>query len=313
MKRTKQTALTAAVFAAAIGISSAGSTDFAAAAAIAFSPESQQIAATVYGPPPISAFGDGNGDKNIDARDLTLLKRRLLTQERRTGEPRILHEHYSPNYTAAFNPKAMDFDQNGILNPGDVRELRNRLTGQQEPTAFFVRFLPVPYFSDEVPESDEEKDALLNRASELANESCYNVFITYRGSANPEIPSGQFGMALHSLQAIGFNLDFSAAPDPDNPNRTVGHATLLLQHRAEDDFGQLGILDEIPMPQTQQEGDIRLDLEYVTREILEDGTVKYYDKLEVEYNMLTGEVRIGTPIAQDAEISMPDFGVGWPF
>lgn len=310
MKRTKQTALTAAVFAAALGISQAGST---ASAAVDFSPESQQIAAVLYGPPPITAFGDGDGNKKVDARDLTLLKQRLLTQSSGTGEPLIRHEHYSPNYTVAFNPKAMDFDLNNILDPGDVRELRNRLTGQQEPTSVLVKFLPVPYFSDEVPESTEEKEALLARADALDDEYGYNIIIMNSGSANPEIPFGQFGQRLSILQAIRFKLDFSAAPDPDHPDCTVGKATVLMRRMSEDDYGMLGILDDISMPQDHQEGDIRFDLEYITRKVQEDGTVRYYDKMEVEYNVLTGEIRVSKPIPQDEEISMPDFGVGWPF
>ena len=304
MKHTKQTRLTAALFAAAMGASVCGNT-----ASAAFSPEDQRMAAVVYGPPPVT-FGDGDGNNLADARDLTLLKRRLLTKERNTGETRILHEHYSPNYMVDFNPKAMDLNQDDVLNPADVRMLRNRLTGQQTPTTFCVRILAVPYFADDIPEDAGERLKLLERASRLDAPYSYDVFIMYSDSANPEIPSGQYGMLLNFMQPLQIRLDCPALPDPDNPDRTTRKATVLLRRRPEpDDYSMLGDLDNISMPRTQQAGDILLDLEYLTRVVLADGSVRYYDKLEIEYNMLTGEVRIGNPIPQDAEFSEWDYRI----
>ena len=80
MKRTKQTMLTAAVFAAALGLSSSGT---AVSAALTFTPESQRTAAVLYGPP--TPRGDIDQNWYLDARDLTLMKRHALGEATLTG------------------------------------------------------------------------------------------------------------------------------------------------------------------------------------------------------------------------------------
>lgn len=300
MKRTKQTALTAAVFAAALGVSQTGST---VSAVTDFSPESQQTAAVLYGPPPITVYGDGDGNNITDARDLTLLKRRLIKEISRTKGTRILHEHYAPNYSAAFNPAAMDLDRNNFLDPADVRELRNRLTGQQEPTKFTAEVWPVPFFSDEKPESPAEQEALLAQASDPDTIACYDFYVLNSGSANAVLQTGGGYYEMHCLSPFTLELDFSAVPDQDDPLRTSMKAAVLLRA---DIYGLS--CEDGTMPQDQRDGDIRFDLDYITRKVQEDGTVRYYDKMQIEYNMLTGEIRIGSPAAQDELLTPPDFG-----
>ena len=114
MKHSGQTRLTAALFAAALGISATGST-------------------ILYGPPPNydpPETGDMNDDKVLDARDLTLMKQRLLRDE----------ESYSGT---------ADFNRDICCNGTDARALMQQLTGeaqseQRRPTGFTLYFRPVP-------------------------------------------------------------------------------------------------------------------------------------------------------------------------
>ena len=128
MKHTKQTRLTAALFAAAMSASVCGNT-----ASASFSPEDQRMAAILYGPPPNYEFpeaGDMNDDKVLDARDLSRIKQRLIRDE----------ESYS--FIADFTG---DVNCNGT----DARALMQYLTGEAQsehkrPTGFTLYFRPMP-------------------------------------------------------------------------------------------------------------------------------------------------------------------------
>ena len=157
MKRSKQAALTAAVFAAAIGSASAGST---ASALTAFSPESQQIAAVLYGPPPVQ--GDIDTNRKLDARDITMLKRHLMKTDSETGKTQIAHiAYYETDYQSNW-----DFDSDRVLDKSDVSSMINHLTGNALPVRFTAYVYPLAYLPDSTLTEDEQKK-LLRKADRL--------------------------------------------------------------------------------------------------------------------------------------------------
>ena len=311
MKHTIQTALTAAVFAASLGISSAGST---ASALTAFSPESQQTAAVLYGPAPIKSDLDYN--RMLDARDLTLLKRLLMTDNYpETDYPVFVRHLDATNEDYSFNA---DSNADNKILPSDVRMLRNELTGSTEPTSFHVTILPVPYLSSNQPESAEERQALREKAEALTErEYCaYSFFAGYYESMKMMHNAGeadlpQYGMITRLTldEPLEFELDYSRAIDDDYPQKTC-YATVFLQYLSEGTEFPVSIGNSVRMPKEQHENDIRFDFSYCTYKGWEDGSCRLFDKMLVEYDILTGETEVLQFLSPDQNITLPDSGSG---
>ena len=152
MKKTTKTALTAAIFAAALGVSAGSSLPAEAEMQRYLAATDQRTMQILYGPGPDynpHKTGDISDDLVLDARDLTLMKRDLLSS--------------SPPQMSAAN-RHYDFRSDSVINGTDARALMQYLTGAEEdsmhPVEFTVYFRPVPYLSDSVPESEAERKAL---------------------------------------------------------------------------------------------------------------------------------------------------------
>ena len=92
MKHNRKTALTAAVFAAAIGVSITGSIPAEAETAQYLAATDQRTMQILYGPGPNierEIDGDINADRVLDARDLTLMKQKLLSGDTRNYTPQF--------------------------------------------------------------------------------------------------------------------------------------------------------------------------------------------------------------------------------
>lgn len=312
MKRTKQTALTAAVFAAAIGISSAGST--ASAASIGFSPESQQTAAVLYGPPPVQIIkGDVNSDRVIDARDLTLMKR-ILTED-------------PDSHTEAFN-----FYQDSSFDVSDVRVLAQHLTGeyysaQKRPVELRVYFWLVPYFEDEAPETDEAQLKLVQEAKlrlerlRLDKMDSREIWPEIKLSAAAEAPHTAFDWQRHGpvfQSSFGAEYDYSFdyyalpyyfAPNefgdealPDAEYLSLQRAEISVTVPFEADFDPESADDQPVVPLTK--GYNGSFLTYIQRA---DGSEEYYDKILIEWNVNTGEIRIYDSLTPEQSIPEWEF------
>ena len=283
MKHSKRTALTAAVFAAALSMSSAAD---AASALTAFSPESQQISAVLYGPPPVS--GDMDDNRTLDARDLTLMKRFLLVWERDNSAVR-------PDWVRSYIE--MDEDIGGTSAP---RKLRNQLTGLQEPISFRILLNFVPYLSTEQPESDDVCQELMTRARELFNQTeiLYYPYVWNENGEDVFLDNRpwmyHWGVGADTVLPISF----TSLPDADNPERTTLHVSLYYRKLSPEEIGIFALSNpnhpysrrDVILPEREpQNDDFRLDLDLCARIVKEDGTVQLFDKCEVEYDVLTGK------------------------
>ena len=276
MKRTKQTMLTAAVFAAALGLSSSGT---AVSAALTFSPDSQRTAAVLYGPPPLR--GDIDENRYLDARDLTLMKRYHLMRRQDSS--------YQPDY---LYPYRMDGNME-IAGTSDVRMLRNRLTGSSDPVKFEIRVKWVPYLSTEVPDSEEERLALEKRAKEIADLDDH--YYAYAWNEKGEDVYLKIPAYFTYLQEndFYFPVSFTSVPDADHPERTTLHVQMYFRKLTEEEATLVSdsySRSDLELPDREPSAeDITIDLELCSRLEKEDGSVQLYDKCEVEYDVLTGK------------------------
>ena len=290
MKRTKQAQLTAALFAAALGISSAGSTVSAAdlASFAAFSPDGQRIAAVLYGPPPIS--GDVDGNRILDARDLTLMKRYMIAQREGTPLTRYEYAYY-----------AMDEYIGGTAN---TRTLLNMLTGMQEPVSFTFTIHWVPYLSTEVPETEEERLALKKQAEEQCNgvddlSFYYSTVQNDKGEDillwntlrldSPYVSDADYDMTKPPVS-------FTAVPDAEHPERTTIRAKIRLRLLSQEEYERVIKCYERSQVQLEDrepsDEDYEIEVEALSRIVKEDGTVQYFNTCEVEYDVLTGRILV---------------------
>lgn len=289
MKHSLKTALTAAVFAAALSISSA---ETEAAALIAFSPASQRIAAVLYGPQPI----DGDLDLNwvLDARDMTRMKRILLAQMEDSSDASVRIPPFFGEVTAGS---------------ADVRRLRNLLTGMNAPVEFDIRIRWVPYLSTEVPESAEERQALEAQAKEKQDADCsYYLLATNEKGENVNL---RWESALANYLSPNYDssniipVSFKETPDADHPERSTLHVRLDLYRLTEnEDFVDWSDFSAIDLTEREpNEGDIQLDLALCSRLVQRDGSVQVYDKCEVEYDILTGKVLVHESLTPEQQFS----------
>lgn len=289
MKHSMKTALTAAAFAAALSISSA---ETAAAAQIAFSPASQRAAAMLYGPPPVDYDMDENW--NLDARDMSRMKRILLEQMEESSDAR-----------ARFYP----YFGEDSAGSADVRRLRNLLTGMNAPVEFDIRIRWVPYLSTEVPESAEERQALEAQAKEKQDADCFYYFsATNEKGENVNLRCGSTlgNCVIPKYESSNIiPVSFKETPDADHPERTTLHVRLDLRRMTEYEEGMYlsdsSVLDLIK--REPNEGDIQLDLALCSRLVQRDGSVQVYDKCEVEYDILTGKVLVHESLTPEQQFS----------
>ena len=293
MKRTKQTALTAAVFAAALGISQAGST---ASAAVDFSPESQQIAAVLYGPPPL--VGDIDENRCIDARDLTLMKQYLLKLKQDSS--------YMPEKLYLYN---MD---DSLTGSADARILRNRITCMSEPVEYQLCVKWVPYLSSEIPERGEERQALEQRAQKLYGTEDYFYPNAYSETGEDIILSKSAYLTYPSADNYDiFHIRYSAVPDAEIPNRTTLRVHLYFRRLTEEEhehsFNSFS-RSTVGLPEREpDQNDIQFDLDLISRREQPDGTVQLYDKCIVEYDILTGACLVHDPLTPEQDIPEREF------
>ena len=139
MKHSKQTRMTAALFAAAISTAVGGNS-----AEAAFSPADQQIAAVLYGPPPVmDKAGDLDKNNILDARDVTLMKRELMFS--RDDADVMLLRHLTIGQADYSGVK--DFNSDRHFSKADVRAMLNRMTDAELPASFTMFVYPVAYDS----------------------------------------------------------------------------------------------------------------------------------------------------------------------
>lgn len=307
MKKNAKTAMTAAVFAAALGVSAGSITPVDAAVYLAAT--DQRTMQILYGPGPDfekPVSGDLNGDKILDARDLSLIKQRLLKGT----------ENYS--YTADF---LFDTDTDGA----DARALMQHLTGEADaeskrPVSFTLYFKPVPYFSDAVPEVTEERFRLteeanlrlrrienyLNRNDAPAPEFVYSP--TPEQQNKKLLPydteSGEqpfWGSALEKTYRMKVPDGFAPNTFFDDGAEETG---AVCQHRTEitlsmpfEDQPLTAVIsgdsedpdDGLPAPMMSH---CEYHSSFPTYTRYADGHEEYFDKLLIEWNVNTGEFRM---------------------
>lgn len=284
MKRSKQTALTAAVFAAAMGTASAGST---ASALTAFSPESQKIAAVLYGPPPM--YGDINDDRRLDVRDITLLKRYLLKTETAAGKTMTSHISYNEADFMYY----WDFDSDRKLTKSDVRALLNHMTGDTLPTKFTAYVYPLAYLPDSTLTEDEQKKLLLEADKLLPGP--YRITVKNGDSEWTQ----EIAENLVLCRYIPIEL-FHSAEVPEEPGaESVHQATIRFELNRQS--GTDANVSSEPFA-------FEFELSYVTGYRDEDGKAVMNDGCLVEYDLLNkksilaGSYPAGMKISEPKEI-----------
>ena len=263
MKHTRHTAITAAIFAAALSTSSASGTAFAA-----FSPESQQIAAVLYGPPPVQ--GDLNHDFSVDARDITLLKQYLMKNDPETGSTRIAQftsEQDGYRYDA-------DFTGDHRISQSDVRAMLNHTICDTRPTSFHADLCMLAYLSSDTLTESEQKKRVEDAYMLLR--SHYRV--TVRSDSEEWVAYNN----INYLE-IGYYLSFRLPQSFENPKApgesTVRKATILFERIPQGD-------EDLIIPDAPDSFEIELN--YVTSRMNEDGSLSYYDKCLVECDVVEG-------------------------
>lgn len=306
MRKTKQTALTAAVFAAAIGISGGGSIASAAETGRYLTETGAGIMQVLYGPAPIeqqTISGDVNMDKMLDAKDLTLIKREALG----------LQEEFDLKF------QLVDDDE---WDGADARALVQKLTGEWDrpnrPYVFWLTLRPVAYFPEDEPEDAEQRDALITAAQEKlktiqwdplkvrtasgAEERLLMDYPSYHSyNATKEISlfcdcyvELTDGFAPNDYAGDDEDPDGDAMPKAENCHRTVidySYTSYTAESRQDDDP---------PAPvQSERSGGSFSFLTY--KQDPEKGNV-YYDKCLVEWNVNTGKIRVHDPLEMGQDI-----------
>lgn len=312
MKRTKQTALTAAVFAAAIGVSFTGSIPAEADTAQYLAATDQREMQILYGPGPNierEIEGDINADRVLDARDLTLMKRKLLMDDT----------------TGVVKPYNF-YSADPAFNASDARALAMHLTGElyavpKRPVEFRLYFWPVPYFGDEAPDTEAEQLKLVKEAKLRLERLCLDEMKTYdlwpsvSLSAAAEKPNTALCwqeklFANQSLLGANYEryFDYYSIPHCFAPNEywdeALPDAEYLSLQRAE-------ISVTVPFeadfdPETDSPPDTPVQNSYsgsyVTYIQRPDGSEEYFDKILIEWNVNTGKVRMHDTLTPEQEI-----------
>ena len=301
MKRSKHAVLTAAVFAAALGASRYGSLPADAVTQHYLAATDQRTMQLLYGPGSIispNMVGDINDDKVLDARDLTLLKRELLSGP----YPALLGS------TQHFNVCGDSF-----INGTDARVLMQRLTGEENnpkhPTELIVYLMPCSFFATEEPDSKKDYAELESLAGfRLADFACAEFYVGSDGKKISAAGEEWDGAPVQWL-SLG-NLITVRIPDGFVPNTTVTedgvtrrqHVSVLNMELAFDhyryEYPSPVIDDDITPadfePVRHYEGTDRCTLScpVVTFESVPGQEDVYYDKCLVEWNVNTDELRV---------------------
>lgn len=292
VKKTAKTALTAAVFAAALGVSAAGSIPAEAETQQYLAATDQHALQVLYGPgpnyqPPVA--GDMNDDRVLDARDLSMMKQAIIRDSQKDYD-----EYETPSYT-------------GI----SARILTQKLTGENEnpqhPVCFTVYLKPVAYF--DAPESDEERQALEEAAQDrLGSEVTNEIFrVTDPGTGK----CFRLNLSGSSYLSRSFGKCFTLElPDGFLPNAEENGAAL---HRSEvhwsvtfQKYGTVFVADEgdesngpvyVYSPHIATVKEFSANI-VTFRSDPEAGDV-YYDKCLLEWNVNTDEIRVGPSLTMD--------------
>ena len=287
MKKNMKTALTAAVFAAAVGVSTGSVLPAEAAYLAATDQRTMQI---LYGPAPNTGpdeIGDINYDKVLNAKDLTLMKRTLLIK--------------SPDELSALNERYNFYREDSLRNASDARALMQYLTGMEAdsmyPVEFKVYFKPVPYLSDSVPETDAERHALTKAAKARLN---WLADTTFRAQGkDPQNPVYLHrlvdvwwdGIELNEVHVIGLTDGF--APNDTDPDDRPVHKSVLLAEVMYEDYSQCD-------PDETDEDDLlipavsisKLEIPITTALYDPQRGGLYYDKCLVEWDVNTDKTLV---------------------
>lgn len=289
MKHSKQTRLTAALFAAAVSTAVGGNS-----AAAAFSPEEQRIAAILYGPPPVmDKAGDLDKNSILDARDVTLLKRELMSSGNGADAMELRHLTYGQaDYSAA-----KDYNNDQVVSKADVRTMLNRMTGNQLPASFTALVYPVAYLSTEIPPfaeeiSTEEKENLVYRLSCMLD-SPYRITVQTDSSKWTEATN----VYLSPGSPVPIYLDHFAEI-PEKNNTDVVKKALITFERIRP------AATDITAPVLPERFEI--EFSYVTCAKDATGKITYYDTGLIEYNMLAGTCTYGPKFEPNQTVIEPE-------
>ena len=318
MKHNRKTALTAAVFATAIGVSFTGSIPAEADTAQYLAATDQREMQILYGPGPNierEIEGDINADRVLDARDLTLMKQKLLSGDT---------ENYSQRDD--FLPDFWGF------SGADARALMQHLTGElyaehKRPVEFHLYFRPVPYFADEAPETAEERQKLVQEAKHRLSR-----LDTYETELIRYYPKVSYSFAGKQHEFIICPVDNKESdteeykwgnmlgvvspewlPAEYVPNTfwdgAPEDADYLALRRAE--FSVTVPFEADLDPETDSPPDTPVQNSYsgsyVTYIQLPDGSEEYFDKILIEWNVNTGKVRMHDTLTPEQEIPEWEF------
>ena len=323
MKKSAKTAMTAAVFAAALGISAGGTVPADAASYLAAT--DQRTMQILYGPGPDFVpppDGDANGDKLLDARDLTLIKQRLLSLK--YGE---LAHIYGGDFDFIFSAYLDDYDAyyDRVLNDTDARYLARLLTGetsrymdpeeQARPLAFKVYLQPVAYLSDNVPESAEDRAALEEAAAKLLRAlRSYNACLMDPAAIQPVLSNRAiFDLWLNRPSEL-------LIPDGFQPQNSGVEEDGARYLPVECRFGFWAPGDPVPTGEFTDDGEpiyaASNDDDWITDSTLKfrvcafrsdpDAGGIYYDKCVVEWDVNTGKILVHDSLTK--EQALPEFG-----
>ncbi len=309
MKKTTKTALTAAIFAAALGVSAGGSIAAEAETQSYLAATDQRTMQILYGPGPNynpNKTGDINGDERLDARDLTLMKRALLSRQppELSGPTR----HY--NFRNDFQ-----------IDRTDARALMQHLTGAEAdsmyPVEFTVYFKAVPYLSDSIPDSEAERNALEEAAKKKLLRLQSRMFHV-RGSdrqlpvilrLQPDLENGlndtEFTIFLNSTYLLrlsdGFAPNNADQAEPDGP---PSHVSMLT--------GEVSYLEAVEVPSsssaetepfiTYNRSDEQFSFPVLTFVSDPEKGDIYYDKCLVEWDVNTGKTLAHDSLTPDQQI-----------
>lgn len=283
MKHTKQTRLTAALFAAAVSAAAGGNT-----ASAAFSPADQQVAMVLYGPPPVmDKVGDLDKNNILDARDVTLMKRELMFSRDDADVMQLRHLAFGQ----ADYSGVKDFNNDQKFSKADVRAMLNRMTGAELPTTFNLFVYPVAY--DPAEAEKLSRDEKMKRVYELNKQLTVPYSVTVKTDSSEWTEKDY--VSLMPGDPVQIRLDHFA----ELPNNTgvVRKALITFERVWEDTAAD----EESALPDS-----FAFEYSYQTCSADAQGSVTYFDKGIIEYNLLNGTSVFGTPLKPEQDIKEPD-------
>ena len=286
MKHSKQTRITAALFAAAISTAVGGNP-----ASAAFSPEDQQIAAVLYGPPPVmDKVGDLDKNNILDARDVTLMKRELMFSRDDADVMQLRHLAFGQ----ADYSGVKDFNNDQKFSKADVRAMLNRMTDAELPTTFNLFVYPVAY--DPAEAEKLSRDEKMKRVYELDQQLIVPYSVTVKTDSSEWMEKDY--VSLMPGGPVQIRLDHFA----ELPNNTgvVRKALITFERAWEDTAAE----KETTLPDR-----FAFEYSYQTCSADEQGNITFFDKGIVEYNMTTGTCISGAQFEPRQDIKDPEYTV----